>query len=98
LPQVVAAVWALVAGGCLVLGSALLGRWTGVVPVITGTLTLLTGLVWALPERYTTLAAVLMLAATALICAVGARRFANPVRRPEPGDRAATLYMGSTLL
>ncbi len=98
LPQVVAAVWALVAGGCLVLGSALLGRWTGAIPVITGTLTLVTGLAWALPERYTTLAAVLMLAATALVCAAGARRFANPVRRPEPGDRAATLYMGSVLL
>ncbi|USY21265.1 hypothetical protein NE857_06470 [Nocardiopsis exhalans] len=98
LPQAVAAVWALVVGGCLVLGSALLGRWTGAVPVITGTLTLLTGLVWALPERYTTLAAVLMLAVTALVCAAGARRFTNPVRRPEPGDRTATLYMAGTLL
>lgn len=97
LPQVVAVVWALLVGGGLVLGSALLGRWTGAVPVVTGTLTLVTGLVWALPERYMTLAAVLMLAATALVCAVGARRFSTGAR-PEPGGRAATLHMGATLL
>ncbi|PWV52974.1 SCO7613 C-terminal domain-containing membrane protein [Nocardiopsis sp. L17-MgMaSL7] len=98
LPQVVAVVWALIVGGGLVLGSALLGRWTGAVPVVAGTLTLVTGLVWALPERYMTLAAVLMLAATALVCAVGARLFSAAEGRPEPGGRAATLYMGGTLL
>ncbi len=98
LPQAVVVVWALVLGGGLVVGSALLDRRTGAVPVFSGTLTLLTGVVWALPERYTTLAAVLMLAATALVCAAGARRFANPVRRPEPGDRSATLYSGGALL
>ncbi|WP_431871909.1 DUF2157 domain-containing protein [Nocardiopsis eucommiae] len=98
LPQVVAVVWALLAGGALVLGSALLGRWTGAVPVVSGTLTLVTGLVWALPERYTTLAAVLMLAATALVCAIGARRFSADGTRHEPGGRAATLFMGGILL
>ncbi|MBE1459988.1 hypothetical protein H4W79_004202 [Nocardiopsis terrae] len=98
LPQTVAAVWALVVGGCLVLGSAVLRRWTGSVPVVTGTLTLVTGLVWALPERYTTLACLLLLAVTALVCAAGARRFTEPGHSPEPGGRAATLYMGSVLL
>ncbi|WP_049568684.1 SCO7613 C-terminal domain-containing membrane protein [Nocardiopsis sp. SBT366] len=98
LPQVVAVVWALIVGGGLVLGSALLGRWAGAIPVVTGTLTLVTGLVWALPERYMTLAAVLMLAATALVCAVGARLFSAAEGRPEPGGRASTLSMGGTLL
>ncbi|MFE9245198.1 SCO7613 C-terminal domain-containing membrane protein [Nocardiopsis sp. NPDC006938] len=98
LPLVVTVVWALVLGGALVLGSALHGRWAGAVPVVTGTLTLVTGLIWALPERYTTLAAVLMLAATALVCTVGARVFSAAEGRPAPGGRAATLYLGGALL
>ncbi|GAB3687357.1 hypothetical protein GCM10028793_01770 [Nocardiopsis oceani] len=98
LPQTVAVGTALVAGGGLVLGSALLPGRLNAVPVITGALTLVTGLAWALPERYTTLAALLFLAVTAVVCAAGARRAAVPGRRPRPGDRAAILYMGSALL
>ncbi|GAB3745207.1 hypothetical protein GCM10027590_62890 [Nocardiopsis nanhaiensis] len=98
LPQTVAVGTALVVGGGLVLGSALLPGRLSAVPVITGALTLVTGLAWALPERYTTLAALLFLAVAAVVCAAGARRFAVPGRRPRPGDRAAVLYMGSALL
>lgn len=96
-PQAVAVVWALVLGAVLVLSSAVMPHRLNTLPVVVGFLTLVAGLVWALPERYTTLAALVVLTATALIAAAGALRFAERGRPLEPGGRAAVLYMGSTL-
>ena len=90
-------VWALLVGAALVLSAGVAPRGLSTTPVLVGSATLLTGLVWALPERYTTLAALLLLVVTALIAAAGARRFAEPGSRPEPGGRVAGLYVGAML-
>ena len=90
-------VWALLIGAALVLSAGVAPRGLSTTPVLVGSATLFTGLVWALPERYTTLAALLLLVVTALIAAAGARRFAEPGPRPEPGGRVAGLYMGAIL-
>ncbi len=88
-------VWALLVGAALVLSAGVAPRGLSTTPALVGSSTLFTGLVWALPERYTTLAALLLLVVTALIAAAGARRFAEPGSRPEPGGRVAGLYMGA---
>ena len=98
LPQTVVVVWALVLGGGLVLGSAVMPNRLRSLPVFVGFLTLAAGLVWAMPERYTTLAALMMFAVTALIAAAGARRFAEGGGSREPGGRAAVLRTGSVSL
>ena len=90
-------VWALLVGAALVLSAGVAPHGLSTTPVLVGSATLFTGLVWALPERYTTLAALLLLVVTALIAAAGARRFAEPGSRPEPGGRVAGLYMGAVL-
>ncbi|MBR8744376.1 DUF2157 domain-containing protein [Nocardiopsis sp. MG754419] len=97
LSQTVTVVWALLVGAALVMSAGVAPRGLSTVPVLVGFLTLLTGTTWALPERYTTLAALLLLTATALVAATVARRFATPGPRPEPGGRVAGLYMAAML-
>ncbi|MFD6949345.1 hypothetical protein A6A08_12665 [Nocardiopsis sp. TSRI0078] len=92
LPHVVATVWALLVGAALVLGTALLPRHrTAWVPAATGVLTLVTGLLWSLPDRYTSLGALLFLGATALVAVLLYRRTA-------PGEAPATVLYGAGLL
>lgn len=92
LPHVVATVWALLAGAALVLGTALLPRrrraW--VLPA-TGTATLLTGVLWSFPDLYTSLAALLLLGATALVALLLSRRTGH-------GDGPATALYGTGLV
>ena len=95
--QTITVVWALLVGAALVLSAGVAPRGLSSTPVLVGSATLFTGLVWALPERYTTLAALLLIVATALVAAAGARRFAESGHRPEPGGRVAGLYMGAML-
>ncbi|MET9708687.1 hypothetical protein ABZ644_17295 [Nocardiopsis alba] len=90
--QSVVAVGAAVLGGGLVLLSAVLPGRSSLVAPITGALTLVAGLVWALPERYTTLTVLVIVALTAMICALGARRYAG--RRPHS---ASSLLLGTAL-
>ncbi|WP_087095870.1 SCO7613 C-terminal domain-containing membrane protein [Nocardiopsis sp. JB363] len=95
--QTITVVWALLVGAALVLSAGVAPRGLSSTPVLVGSATLFTGLVWALPERYTTLAALLLIVATAMVAAAGARRFAGSGHRPEPGGRVAGLYMGAML-
>ena len=96
-PHAITLVWALVLGGALVLSSAVMPHRLNTLPVFVGFLTLVVGVVWALPERYATLTALLLLTVTALVAAAGAHRFAERGRPLESGGRAAALYMGSVL-
>ncbi|NYH53555.1 hypothetical protein HNR06_003144 [Nocardiopsis arvandica] len=78
LPHVVATVWALLVGAALVLGTVLPPRRrTAWVPAVTGALTLVTGLLWSLPDQYTSLGALLFLNATALVTVLLYRRTAS---------------------
>jgi hypothetical protein len=89
LPLVAAAVWALLLGAALIVWAALLrAGHRSRVPAATGFLTLLTGVLWALPEWYTSAASLLLVGKTALIAALALRR--APGARP--GGRALTLY------
>ncbi|MEU2947047.1 hypothetical protein ABZ617_13530 [Nocardiopsis alba] len=90
--QSVVAVGAAVLGGGLVLLSAVLPDRSGLVAPITGALALVASLVWALPERYTTLTVLVIVALTAMICALGARRYAG--RRPHS---VPSLFLGTAL-
>ncbi|WP_047867860.1 SCO7613 C-terminal domain-containing membrane protein [Nocardiopsis sp. RV163] len=67
-PHAAAVVCALLVGAALVLATALAPRRPGSwVPALTGTLTLLTGGLWSLPDQYTSLAALVFVEATALV-------------------------------
>ncbi|NYJ34230.1 SCO7613 C-terminal domain-containing membrane protein [Nocardiopsis aegyptia] len=88
-PLVAAAMWALLLGAALIVWATLLRTGhRSRVPAVTGFLTLLTGLAWALPEWYTSAAALLLVATSALVAALAVRR--------TTGDRAdgpaTTLY------
>ncbi|KOX18300.1 SCO7613 C-terminal domain-containing membrane protein [Nocardiopsis sp. NRRL B-16309] len=94
-PLVAASVWALLLGAALIVWATLLRTGhRSRVPAVTGFLTLLTGLAWALPEWYTSAAALLLVATSALVAALAVNRTA--------GDRAegpaATLYAAATAL
>ncbi|MEU1898877.1 hypothetical protein ABZ512_10885 [Nocardiopsis dassonvillei] len=78
-PHAVAVVCALLVGAALVLATALVPRrpdaW---VPALTGTLTLLTGGLWSLPDRYTSLAALVLVEATVLVALLLYARSGRP--------------------
>uniref|UniRef100_UPI00035E9BF1 SCO7613 C-terminal domain-containing membrane protein n=1 Tax=Nocardiopsis lucentensis TaxID=53441 RepID=UPI00035E9BF1 len=84
LPYAVAVAWTALLGAVLTLGTSRIAGGSGWVPGITGTLTLLLGLLWALPERHATLFVVVMVAAAALANALTLPRASSPNRR----DRA----------
>ncbi|MFE1401280.1 SCO7613 C-terminal domain-containing membrane protein [Nocardiopsis dassonvillei] len=78
-PHAVAVVCALLVGAALVLATALVPRRPGAwVPALTGTLTLLTGGLWSLPDRYTSLAALVVVEATVLVALLLYARSGRP--------------------
>ncbi|MFD3688940.1 SCO7613 C-terminal domain-containing membrane protein [Nocardiopsis sp. NPDC058631] len=92
LPLVVAVVWALLVGAALVLGTVLLPRRrAGWVCTAAGSLTVATGVLWSLPDRYTSLAALLLTGTTALVALL-------LFRRADRNGRAAASLYGSGLL
>ncbi|WP_304453497.1 SCO7613 C-terminal domain-containing membrane protein [Nocardiopsis sp. YSL2] len=94
-PLVAAAVWALLLGAALIVWATLLRTGhRSRVPALTGFLTLLTGLAWALPEWYTSAAALLLMATSALVAALAVRRI--PEGRAD--GAATTLYAVASAL
>jgi hypothetical protein len=78
-PHAVAVVCALLVGAALVLATALVPRRPGAwVPALTGTLTLITGGLWSLPDRYTSLAALVLVEATVLVALLLYARSGRP--------------------
>ncbi|PDP85165.1 hypothetical protein CQJ94_24530 [Glycomyces fuscus] len=78
-PHAAAVVCALLVGAALVLATALLPhRPDAWVPALTGTLTLVTGVLWSLPGQYTSLAALVLVEATALVALLLYRRAGRP--------------------
>ncbi|WP_019608587.1 SCO7613 C-terminal domain-containing membrane protein [Nocardiopsis sp. CNS-639] len=78
-PHAVAVVCALLVGAALVLATALVPRRPGAwAPALTGTLTLLTGGLWSLPDRYTSLAALVLVEATVLVALLLYARSGRP--------------------
>ncbi|WP_121187880.1 SCO7613 C-terminal domain-containing membrane protein [Nocardiopsis sp. Huas11] len=95
LPLVAAAVWALLLGAALIVWAVVLRTGhRNRVPAVTGFLTMLTGLLWALPEWYTSAAALLLMGATALAAALAARRTTGD----RDGGPATTLYAAAAAL
>ncbi|MFJ9557062.1 SCO7613 C-terminal domain-containing membrane protein [Nocardiopsis sp. NPDC101807] len=93
LPLAVAVVWALLVGAALVLGTALLPRrGAGRVSAASGSLTLATGVLWSLPDQYTSLAALLLAGAVPLVGLLLFRR------ADRAGDAPASLYGACLLL
>lgn len=79
LPYAVAVVWTVLVGAALVLGSAVAGDRTHAwVPVVTGAVTLGTGLWWGLDEPHVSLAATVLAAATGLAAVLLSRRVLGP--------------------
>ncbi|MEV2276422.1 hypothetical protein AB0I72_12605 [Nocardiopsis sp. NPDC049922] len=106
-PGVVAAVWAVLCGAALILGAvALRSGHLGWIPVITGTLTLVTGVSWSLSSPHTTAAALLLTAATVLVLALVQARLgvgredgpARPLYAASVALWALTLIVGGALL
>ncbi|WP_150252740.1 SCO7613 C-terminal domain-containing membrane protein [Nocardiopsis deserti] len=78
-PHAVAVVCVLLVGAALVLATALSPRRTGAwVPALTGTLTLLTGGLWSLPDQYTSLVALVLVEAAVLVALLPYRRSGRP--------------------
>ncbi len=78
-PHAAAVVCALLVGAALVLATAPAPRRPGSwVPALTGTLTLLTGGLWSLPDQYTSLAALVFVEATVLVALLLYARSGRP--------------------
>ncbi|MEE2054722.1 SCO7613 C-terminal domain-containing membrane protein [Nocardiopsis tropica] len=93
LPLAVAVVWALLVGAALVLGTALLPRrGAGRVSAASGSLTVATGVLWSLPDQYTSLAALLLAGTVPLVGLLLFRR------ADRAGDAPASLYGACLLL
>ncbi|QUX28506.1 hypothetical protein KGD83_25290 [Nocardiopsis akebiae] len=78
-PHAAAVVCALLVGAALVLATAPAPRRPGSwVPALTGTLALLTGGLWSLPDQYTSLAALVFVEATVLVALLLYARSGRP--------------------